>query len=119
MTLNAPVLTERRGAVNYPVVHRTGIGLHGVSTVPALNPVAVAGSVVLVAAWAESVTDRIVREAAGTAAVATINVARLTVSGAAGASMVPAAKLVEVVDSPAHGGVKEELVVELVVKATA
>jgi len=116
---NVPVPTDRKGAVIYPVVQRTGIGLHGVSTVTALNPAVVAGSVVLVAAWEENVTDGIVREAARTAVVATINAAQLMVSGAAGANMVRAAKPAEVVPSPAPGGVKEELVVELVVKAIA
>ena len=57
---------------------RTGIGLHRVSTVTALNPAAVAGSVALAAVWAGSVTDGIVKEVARTAAVATINAAQVS-----------------------------------------
>ena len=56
----------------------TAIGVHGVSTVPALKHAAVEGSVGLVAVLARSVTDNLVKERARNAVNATINAARVS-----------------------------------------
>jgi len=112
---NASILPLRRGAVICLVAHRTGTGRHGVSSVPALNPAAVEGSVGLVAVWAGSVTDGIVREAARIAANATINAARRTAHSASGVRGASVPRPAVVALSPVTERARVRLVEERVV----